>query len=105
MCVYTFKYMCVYIHTHTHTQVYICIPAYMYTNKYMGMCVSVYIYMYIYISARPYESCKNVKGLAPLPWDAPSELVQLWYKTFPPDHDGRVEMKTPTRLSNKTSTA
>ena len=66
MCVYTFKYMCVYIHTHTHTQVYICIPAYMYTNKYMGMCVSVYIYMYIYISARPYESCKNVKGLAPL---------------------------------------
>jgi len=32
-------------------------------------------------------------------------LVQLWYKTFPTDHDGRLEMKTPTRLANKTSTA
>ena len=37
--------------------------------------------------------------------DAPTGLVQLWYKTCPPGHDGRVEMKNPTRLSNKTSTA
>jgi len=45
--------------------------------------------------------------------DAPSssslQLVQLWYITFPPDHDGRlfgqVEMKNPTILSDKTSTA
>jgi len=36
--------------------------------------------------------------------DAPSKLVQLWHKTFPTDHDGLVEMKNPTRLSNKTST-
>jgi len=35
---------------------------------------------------------------------APSELVPQWYKTFPPDLVG-VEMKKPTRLSNKTSTA
>jgi len=54
-------------------------------------------------AARPYESCKNIEGLALR--DAPSKLVQLWYKTFPPDHDGQVEMKNPTRLSNKTSTA
>jgi len=40
-----------------------------------------------------------------LPRDAPSELVQVWYKIFPPDHDGWVEMKNPTRLSNKTITA
>ena len=33
-------------------------------------------------SARPYESCKKFKGW-PLQ-DAPSKLVQLWYKTFPP---------------------
>jgi len=39
------------------------------------------------------------------PRDSPSKLVQLLYKTFPPDHGGQVEMKNPTRLSNKTSTA
>jgi len=37
--------------------------------------------------------------------DAPSKLVQLWYRTFPPDQRGQVEMKKPTILSNKTSTA
>jgi len=37
--------------------------------------------------------------------DAPSKLVQLWYKTFPPEQRGLVEMKNPTILSNKTSTA
>jgi hypothetical protein len=37
--------------------------------------------------------------------DAPSKLVQLWYKTFPTDQHGQVEMKKTTRLSNKTSTA
>ena len=34
-------------------------------------------------SARPYESVKIFKGWPPR--DAPSKLVQLWYKTFPPD--------------------
>ena len=37
--------------------------------------------------------------------DAPSKLVQLWYKSFPPDHAGLVEMKRPNRLSSKTSNA
>ena len=37
--------------------------------------------------------------------DAPSKLVQLWYKSFPQDQRGLVEMKNPTRLSNKTSNA
>ena len=37
--------------------------------------------------------------------DASSELVQLWYKTLSPNHDGLVEMKNPTRLNNKASTA
>jgi len=37
--------------------------------------------------------------------DAPSELVQLWYKTFLPDRFLSGEMKKPTMLSNKTSTA
>jgi len=39
------------------------------------------------------------------PRDAPSNLVQLWYKTFPPDQRGQVEMQKPTGLSNKISTA
>jgi len=44
------------------------------------------------------------------PRNAPSVLVQLWYKTFPQlwyktfeDQRGLFEMKTPTGLSNKTS--
>jgi len=37
--------------------------------------------------------------------DAPSKLVQLWYQTFPDDHSGQLEMKKPTRSSNKSSTA
>ena len=53
-------------------------------------------------SARPYESCKIFKGWRPR--DAPSKLVQLWYKSFSPDLRGLVEMKNPTRLSNKNST-
>jgi len=52
-------------------------------------------------SARPYESCKIFKG-----WPHTSfKLAQLWYKSFPPDQRGQAEMKKPTRLSNKTSTA
>jgi len=36
--------------------------------------------------------------------DASAKLVQLWYKTFPQDKSGLIEMKNPTRFSNKTST-
>jgi len=42
---------------------------------------------------------KKIKG-----WslrDALWELVPEWYKKFPQDHFGRVEMKKPTGLSNK----
>ena len=55
----------------------------------------------------PMNHVKIFKGWPPR--DAPSKLVQLWYKSFPtdfpPDQRGQVEMKKPTRLSNKTSTA
>ena len=34
-----------------------------------------------------------------------SELVQAWYKTFPPDQNGQVEIDDSTMLRNKTSTA
>ena len=89
---YMYTYIC--FHMYIHIYVYIYIYIYVYTD--------MYIYIY-YISARPYESCKISKGCPPR--DTPSRLVQLWYKTFPPDQRGQVEMKNPTRLSNKTSTA
>ena len=47
----------------------------------------------------PINHVKIFKGWPPR--DAPSKLVQLWYKTFPPDQRGQAEMKTPTRLSKK----
>jgi len=51
----------------------------------------------------PMNHVKIFKGCPPR--DTPSKLVQLWYKSFPPDQRGLVEMKNPTRLSNKTSNA
>jgi len=51
----------------------------------------------------PMNHAKRLKGWSPR--DAPWELVPRWYKTFPPDHFGRVEIKMQTGLSNKTSTA
>ena len=33
------------------------------------------------------------------------ELVPNWYKTFPPDHFGQVEMNDSTMLSNQINTA
>ena len=51
----------------------------------------------------PMNQVKIFKGWPPR--DAPSELVQMWYKSFPPDQRGLVEIKNPTRLSNKTSNA
>ena len=47
---------------------------------------------------------KIIKGWPPR--DAPSKLVQLWYKIFEGDQRVLVEMKIPHRLSdNKTSLA
>ena len=51
----------------------------------------------------PMNHAKIFKGRPPR--DVPSKLVQLWHKTFPCDQCGQFEMKKPTRLSNKTSTA
>ena len=41
----------------------------------------------------PMNHVKIFKGWPPR--DAPSKLVQLWYKTFPPDQRGLVEIKKP----------
>ena len=49
----------------------------------------------------PMNHVKIIKGWPPQ--DAPLKLVQLWYKSFPPDQRGLLEKKRSTRLSNKTS--
>jgi len=51
----------------------------------------------------PYESCKIFKSR--LRRNAFSKLVHRQYKSFPPDRFCQVEMKNPTRLSNKTNNA
>jgi len=43
----------------------------------------------------PMNHVKIYKGLPTQ--DAPSKLVQLRYKTFPPDQRGLLEMKNPIR--------
>jgi len=68
----------------------------------------VYIFIYVYICINiyppaPMNHVKRFKGWPPR--DAPSKLVQMWYKSFLPDQRGLVEMKNPTRLSDKTSNA
>ena len=46
-------------------------------------------YLPILKPARPYESCKNIRGPAPLICrSALWELVHNWYKTLRPDHIG-----------------
>jgi len=52
-------------------------------------------------SARPYESCKIFKGQPRR--NAFSKLVHCQYKSFPTDRFCQIEMKNPTRMSNKTS--
>ena len=56
-----------------------------------------------HVSARPYESCKIFKGRPRR--NAFSKLVHRQYKSFPSDRFCQMEMKNPTRLSNKTNNA
>jgi len=53
-------------------------------------------------TSRPYSSCKHVEGSALLM--CPLGAGTNWYKTFPSDHYGRLEMKDSTMLSNTNST-
>jgi len=54
-------------------------------------------------TARPYESCKILKGRPR--WNAFSKLVHRQYKSFPSDRFCQVEIQNTTGLSNKLSTA
>jgi len=58
---------------------------------------------YTFVTPYPMNHVKIFKGW-PLQ-DAPWKLVQLWYKSFPPGRFLLVEMKKPTILSNKRSSA
>jgi len=127
MHIYMYLYIC--IHVHVHTYIYrgwgvgsVCLCVYMTTcwrvdQEFLGrqncLCVfsapsyifnSYYKHIFlICIPPVPMNHVKIFKGWSPR--DAPSKLVQLWYKSFPPDQRGLVAMKPPTRLSNKTSNA
>ena len=68
-----------------------------------GMCISCHThhgmcttFSLAIIPPAPMNHVKIFKGWPPR--NAPSKLVQLWYKTFPPDQRGQVEMKKPTIL-------
>jgi len=54
----------------------------------------------IFLRAGPPETGTTVVQNNAMCVCAPSKLVQLWYKTVPPDQRGFVEIKNPTRLSN-----
>ena len=80
---------------------------YVYVNKRYRSCRWIYTHTFVCISQQdplaPMNHVKIFKGWPPR--DAPSKLVQLWYKSFHPDQRGLVKMKNPTKLSNKTSNA
>ena len=99
-CMYVYTYIYIYIYIHTYIRICICICIYIYIYTYIHRYIYLYIWIYIYPPA-PVNHVKICKGW--LPRDAPSKLAHLWCKTLPPNHGGQVEMKTPTRLSHKTS--
>jgi len=91
----------------------VCVCLYVCVYARVRVCVCVCVYVCTCECHNPFH--QRLKLPAPMnhvkifngwpPRDAPSKLVQLWYKIFPPDQRGQVEMKKPTRLSNTTSTA
>jgi len=72
----------------------------------INVCIWHFIICVFLLWMYPPDPMNHVKILKGSPHrEAPSKLVQLWYKTFPPDQRGQAKIKSPTRLSNKTSTA
>jgi len=115
------SFTCMYIH------VYITICTSIYTYIYIYTCIYIgsrprnsehrkwsYVYClrlptwwdpvyYRYPPPDPIHHAKRFKGQ---PYRcALSELVPKWYKTFPPDQNGLVEMNQPTGVSRWPSTA
>jgi len=107
-CIHIYIPMYIYISTYKYVLKLACtnllkpwlIPKPIHTHKSMYAYTNAFIYTY---PPDPMNHANIFKGWSSQ--DAPSELVPQWYKTFPPDHFGRVEMKKPTRFSNKTNTA
>ena len=86
-CVCVYVYVCVFVCVF----VCVCVRVCMHTAQFFStvMCTSC-----TYPPA-PMNHVKIFKGCPPR--DAPSLLVQLWYKTFPPDQRGLAEMKKPSQ--------
>ena len=114
VCVCVCVRVCVYIlqaHAHTNALAYSREMCLYWCVRVFSVCacsclcvcdVNAYIKKK-YVSARPYESCKILKGRPRR--NAFSKLVHRQYKSFPPDRFCQVEIKKTTGLSNKHRTA
>ena len=98
-CIYIYVYLYIYRNIYLYFHIYTCVYIYMQIYIFIYIYMYIYLYTYVYVPPAPMNHVKIFK-IWPLR-DSPSELVQLWYKTLSPEHDGRVEMKTQTRLTNK----
>ena len=92
-------------HSYVSHRSYVCIIQMWHIRMRRMMRLSRDTWFYVMSYACPPAPMNHVKIKGWPPRDAPSKLVQLWYKTFPSDQCGQREMKKPTILSNKTSIA
>ena len=100
--VYKNKYKHVYIYMNMYIYIYIYVHTYIHMYIYIRICIYVCISQLV-VAARPYESCKNLRA------GPPQVPLRSWYKCgtkhFCLTDFCQAEMKTPTRLCDKTSTA
>jgi len=105
--IYMYIHLCIYIHIYIYKYIYMCVylTTTLCVHVYMYTCIHVYMYTYTYIYGPTLSITQIRKGQHCR--SAFSELILNWYKPFcaRPFWLGRVEMKQPTGMSNKSSTA
>jgi len=129
---YIYTYIYTYVFLYVHTYIYICVHVHIFIDICVYMYIHIYIYMHIYVYIHVYQcfwrhaaglQCESPKGcvfLSPYPpvsmnhaktfkgWP-PEMPLWSWYNCgtlhFHLTDFCQVEMKNPTRLSNKTSIA
>jgi len=75
----------IYISHVIHTNESCCITREAFATSRVYIYINIYVYMYTYIYTYPPDPMDHVKIFKGWPLqDAPSKLVQLWYKSFPP---------------------
>ena len=85
---------------------YCTIPSYYWTDSAFVKHILLHIFVADRSTISPPDPMNHVKIFKGWPLqDAAPKLVQLWYKSFQPGRFCLAEMKKPTMLSNKCSTA